>query len=390
MKRKYGILISFILFMVMLGMSDSLRGIFLPIFQSNFGLSTTEVSFIITCSYLGNLLFLLGGGYFVDKYKRKYVMMSILGIWTFAGLLFILTNNYYALLMGMFLSMGASTLFSTTINVLTPIVFISTPGLMINVLGFTQGVGTSASQNFIGKYAKDISAWKAVNVGLVVLGIIGVLIIAFLKLPENEPMEEKQKLSYKEIIQNPAFIFFVMILGLYFIAEHGIMNWLITYSVDYLQFSMEEASKYLSIFFMGITIGRLIISPLVDKMGVYKSVTVFSSIGCVLYVIGICLGKQAILLLSISGIFFAILYPTLILMIRNFYPSHMIATATGTIISVATLFDIGFNMIFGVVIDAVGFGKSIFILPLSMIGFCVTYFIFKVKMGEKDNLGERI
>lgn len=56
------------------------------------------------------------------------------------------TKSYTLLLCGMIFSMGASTLLSTSVNIITPILFMS-PGLMMNLFNFTQGVGISGGQN---------------------------------------------------------------------------------------------------------------------------------------------------------------------------------------------------------------------------------------------------
>jgi MFS family permease len=77
-------------------------------------------------------------------------------------------------------------------------------------------------------------------------------------------------------------------------------------------------------------------------------------LGTLSYIAGILSGKQGIILLSLSGLGISILYPTLVLMIRLFYEEDRIATATGAVISLATLFDIAFNMAFGKLVDSYG------------------------------------
>ena len=48
--------------MLGLGSNDSLRGIFAPVFQDRYALSDSQLSLIVTISYVGNLLFLSLGG----------------------------------------------------------------------------------------------------------------------------------------------------------------------------------------------------------------------------------------------------------------------------------------------------------------------------------------
>jgi fucose permease len=276
--------------------------------------------------------------------------------------------------------MGASTLLSTTINITAPLLFVNSPGLIINVLGFTQGIGTSASQNLIGKAAGKFTTWQLVNTGLLAVGLLAFVMLTLIKLPDQQEKANEKirgKVAYKEIFSNPAFIHLILIFGFYFIAEHGILNWLVSYASKELGYSMSSSSMYLSIFFVGITAGRLLLSPLVDRLGVFKSISIFGGVATVLYTAGALMGKNYLMLLSLSGICFSIIYPTLVLMIRKFYSADRIASATGTIISIATLFDIGFNMLFGVLTDYIGFKISFLILPVSMVVFYGCYWRFK-------------
>ncbi|MFR1784826.1 MAG: hypothetical protein ACLSWY_01810 [Ruthenibacterium lactatiformans] len=57
---------------------------------------------------------------------------------------FAFTDNYYLLLAGMFCAMGASTLLNTTLNLVTPLLFASSPAFCESSV-FTQGIGTSGS-----------------------------------------------------------------------------------------------------------------------------------------------------------------------------------------------------------------------------------------------------
>jgi fucose permease len=380
MKSKNATFINLIIMMVLLGISDSLRGVFIPVFQDTFRLDSKEASLIVTASYIGNLIFLFYGGYFVDRVRRKSAMMGILGLWMVALVIFITTDQYYYLLIGMFICMGASTLLSTTINITAPLLFVNSPGLIINVLGFTQGIGTSASQNLIGKAAGKFTTWQLVNTGLLAVGLLAFVMLTLIKLPDQQEKANEKirgKVAYKEIFSNPAFIHLILIFGFYFIAEHGILNWLVSYASKELGYSMSSSSMYLSIFFVGITAGRLLLSPLVDRLGVFKSISIFGGVATVLYTAGALMGKNYLMLLSLSGICFSIIYPTLVLMIRKFYSADRIASATGTIISIATLFDIGFNMLFGVLTDYIGFKISFLILPVSMVVFYGCYWRFK-------------
>lgn len=376
MKKKTIVFLCFMVVMIVLGASDSLRGIFALMFQEHFKLSNFQVSLIITVSYIGNLIFLFFGGAFIDRSSKKRAFITVLCIWLCGALLFVLTDHYIVLLVGMFLCMGASTLLNTTINILVPTIFLASPGFIVNVLFFVQGIGTSTSQNAIGHMTMNFTSWKIVNIILILMAVLGLLLISRAEITEVK-QQGNNKVSYGSIMKTPAFLLLVLIFGFYFIAEHGTLNWFILYGTKELGLNMEHASLYLSLFFGGITLGRFLFAPMVQTLGIGRSIGVFGSIGTILYIIGVLLGNQALALLSVSGLCISIVYPTLVLLIRNYYDMDRISTATGAIISCATIFDIGFNMVFGKLVDYVGLKISFLILPVSMAIFCTLYLIFQ-------------
>lgn len=124
MKRtKWIAFLCFAFLMAGLGANDALRGIFAPVFQNRYDLSGSQLSLIVTISYVGNLLFLSIGGKLLDLFPRKNVAMAVTAVWAGAVLINLVTDSYMWILVSMFLALGASTLLNTTVNILTPAVF---------------------------------------------------------------------------------------------------------------------------------------------------------------------------------------------------------------------------------------------------------------------------
>ena len=169
---------------------------------------------------------------------------------------------------------------------------------------------------------------------------------------------------------------YVLVFGFYFIAEHGVMNWMVAYGVDGLGLPQASAAKYLSVFFGGMMIGRLCLSPLVDKLGALKSLAAFGGVSCVLYLIGSLGGAVTMPIWAISGLSFSILYPTLVMSIRLYFPAQQVSGAAGTILSIASLADILFNVGFGKLVDMTGYAVSIRVLPLSALAFFIVFMLF--------------
>lgn len=366
---------AFVVLMVGLGSNDSLRGIFSTIFQEHFSLTMTQLGLIVTASYIGNLVFLLVGGNLSTRFSKKRVLQVLILIWMAALALFAFTSNYTVLLIGMALALGSSTLLNTTMNLITPLLFATAPGFFVNFLFFTQEIGTSGSQYILGSHADGFAFWQHTNLVLLILGAVAFVLLLFCNVPEEAaaPADAPaQKGGYDWRIIVP----YVLVFGFYFIAEHGVMNWMVAYGVDGLGLPQGSAAKYLSVFFGGMMIGRLCLSPLVDKLGALKSLAAFGGVSCVLYLIGSLGGAVTMPVWAISGLSFSILYPTLVMSIRLYFPAQQVSGAAGTILSIASLADILFNVGFGKLVDMAGYAVSIRVLPLSVLAFFIVFMLF--------------
>lgn len=388
--RKNAILayLGFLVLMIALGASDAMRGVFAPIFGEHFSLSNAQLSMVITVSYIGNLVFLLFGGRLADREKRKPAFLMAALLWLLAIVSYLFTDNYYLLLAGMFFSMGASTLTSTLINVMTSYIFVSAPAAIVSTLFFIQGLGTTGSQKLAGKFATGFGSWKIANAILLGIGIVGILLLLFVRFPDRValPEEKEKKFGFLHVVKNRAFPLFVLAFGFYFIAEHSIMNWFVTFGTQALGLSMDRSSTYLALFFGGIMVGRLIFAPLVQKLGIKRSVLLFGAAATVLYAAGGLLGGKGLFLLVGSGLFFSILYPTMVMMIQNYYPVNGVTTSTGMIISVATLFDIGWNAIYGILMDKMGAGNAFLLLPAAMVLFYgMSVLLLRIPQNKEGN-----
>lgn len=352
--------------MIVLGVSDALRGVFLPVLREHFAMSQTQGAWLIMLSYISNLLFLAIGGTVIDRLGRRQFFGAVILIWMTALLLYALTDSVLTLFCGMLLSLGASTMLSTTVNLTTPLLFLS-PAMMVNLFNFGQGIGISAAQNLGGRFSYRFSAWQRANLLLLCAGVILLVLLLPQRMPQKQaPTENKPPL--KAIFRAPAAKYLLLMIGFYAVAEHGLQNWLVTYGSESLGFTREQSAKFLSYFFLGITAGRLVFAPLVQKIGMRKSLTVFISTGAALYIAGMLLRGNGIALICLSGLAFSVIWPTMILMIGTFYPEAQRGAATSWISGLANLFDIAFNAGFGPLTALLGLKTAILVLPVCMLG----------------------
>lgn len=384
------VLLVFMLIMVALGISDSNRGVFSSIFERELRLTKPQLSLIVTVSYVGNLLFMLFGGKIADRMDRKKACMGILGLWTAAQILFAGTDNYLWLLVGMFVSMGASTLMNTMINILSPFFFGAMAGLYVNVLFFVQGIGTSGNQKITGTLADSYAQYRLLCLGMAVVGVVSLLILSRTRFektgdgaksgeaaPAQSPASETEgKPGARRTAAVSGMVLAMgLVFGFYFVAEHGIMNWWSMYCSQGLGLDNGMASTSVSLFFGTMTAGRLLMAPVVQKLGSRRSILILGGAGTLLYLAGVLLVAKGVLLLGISGIFLSIVYPTMVLLLQELFPKERITAMTGMVISIGTLFDIAFNAMFGSLVTSAGFGVCRLIFPVAIAVFYGLFFM---------------
>lgn len=369
--------------MLLLGASDALRGVFLPVLRETFALSQTTGSMLIMLSYVGNLLFLVIGGAVIGRMKRRHFFALMTVFWLSAVAAYAFTQNAFVIYCGILFSMGASTMLSTTVNLTTPLLF-ATPALMVNVLNFSVGLGMSASQNIGGRFAEHFSAWQIANRIILLCGGVMLALLCFLHIPEPEVQTSAPQHPIRTVFSHPAAKYLLLCVGCYCIAEHGLQNWLVTYGSEHLGFSRAESARFLSYFFIGITVGRLIFAPLVQRLGIMRSLLMFVTAAGALYITGILLGRGGIVPLCVSGFAISVLWPTTVLLIGSYYAPESRGAAVSWISGLANLFDIAFNACFGSLVQHLGFGRSILILPAAMLGCCISLYLLKLRCKQPD------
>ena len=383
MKNK-GLYIVSALLMIILGISDALRGIFTPLFTSVFGFSMSQVGFIVSASYLGNLICLLFGGMILDRIGRKRAMALFIIALALSELLLLLGQNYALLLIGFFLALGISTLLNTTINLISDS-FSATKSLMLlNALFFLQGIGTSGSQLILSAYSSSVSVWNGILVAMAVLLVP--LAIAVMKMKNEKGGNEKEKDGVKEQgVQKTEFGMIALIaltLGLYLIAEHGITNYIIMYGTEFVGVTAAAAGFALSLYSAGIMIGRLVLGTVVDKIGAEKML--FCSLVIATIAAVITFSTAILPLLLIVGLAISLVYPTTVSLVRKHAPATLGARATTIAVSAASILDVIFNAVFGKAIDSFGYGSSMPALSIAL-ALSAVLMIFIIPRGKKQH-----
>lgn len=351
------------LLMVILGLSDALRGIFTPLFTDVFGFSMAQVGIIVSASYLGNLVCLLFGGVILDKIGRKKAMAFFVLALAISELVLLGGRVYFLLVLGFFLTLGISTLLNTTMNLLSDS-FSATKSLMLlNALFFLQGIGTSGSQFILSRFSSSVMVWNGVLIAMAVLLIPLCIAITRINTEGKAEVKKSEEASSENNVKKLQLFPIAMItisLGFYLIAEHGLTNYLIKYGTDYLKLTAAAAGLGLSLYSAGIMVGRLVLGQFVDRIGAKRMMLILLvaafAVTAVVFTTGI------LQILFLTGLSVSLVYPTTVAMVRKYAPASLGARATTVAVSAASILDVIFNAVFGKAIDTFGYGSSMPVL----------------------------
>jgi len=365
-KGKNGAIILLLLLMYLIvAMGDNFKGIFVPTFKQEFGVSNTSVGYVLTAALFAYALFQYIGGMLIEKYGyKKIIAVGFIG--GIASLLILINcKNFIMLIIGMFLLNVGMAMFNIGVNTLGPVLTVGSTVVLMNMINFTYGAGNTAIQKISGVLLAHNVPWR--NFYSVMLAAVCLLFIYLLiiRIP-YVPNAEKGMWSKKDLFKNPMLYFYIAIAGFYLLAEYGIGNWFANYMSEAFQMDANSRSFYVAMFFGSQSVGRLVGGFIVDRVGKYKSMILYGGTATVMMFFGVCLGRQGLLLFSLSGFACSIIYPTAIASIRKVF-GEATSYATGFISMWATFIAMTGSMAIGMLNDQIGTRFSFFVVAAALL-----------------------
>lgn len=390
--NKLGVVIIFTL-MFLSPFIENTRGIFIPIFKEDFSVSNTMISSMITIVSLAGMSVTLLGGAVIERIGQKKtiiigIICLILGI-----LIQSQAVSFPVFFIGFIPIIAGINIYGVAANTVVPILFAGTSTLAMNLLHFMYGAGSTVSQNSIGLLLERNISWRTMYLFIALFYFIVLIGIRFAKIPD-EPQVKREK-GQSSILKNPLLYVFGLAMGFYAFAEQGMSLWLTNYLKEGFGFRESVGARYLGIFFFVFALGRLVGGFIVQRTGVLRTVMASQIVSLILMGFGFIMGVDYVIIISISGLFFAIVFPSLMSLVSVVFKERP-GFATGFIMTMVALVLNLMNLLMGIMTDMVGPKISIYLLPVSMVismGF-VAYIrksagkdIEKVKLKHDGRVG---
>jgi fucose permease len=190
------------------------------------------------------------------------------------------------------------------------------PGRYLNLLATFHGTGSFLVPLYVAWLIHWKLSWQSIFLFTAILAVGLAVIFAW---PSNSdphrsrksPMQAKPRL--RQILAfgfQPPMGYYYLLISTYVAVELGVAAWLMEYLQQVRGQSVNQSSFYLSAFFVMIMLGRLMGSVVVEKIGYHRVVTIALIGGASCLLLGMLLPDSMLILFSMSGGFFSIVFPT--------------------------------------------------------------------------------
>lgn len=264
-------------------------------------------------------------GRMVDYFGHK-ITLIFAGICMLIGVIgYAASSVFFSLLLSVFfIGMGLGTLELSGSNIIT-VFFPEKKGRYLNILTAIAGIGSIVSPIIVNALFVKGFSWRMVYYsGLAVLLPVTVYFILIKSPLINEGEQSGGMLQKKHTIRStvPLFRhdFLSMYLAnfLYMAAEMGIATWLAEFYTKAGAGGARDSTRYLSLFYIGMTLGRMIGSIFVDRMG-HRNSILFGTAGALACILTGIFGPTSFRgFAAVSGAFCSIIFPTATAVISGF------------------------------------------------------------------------
>lgn len=375
---------------ISLGLPDSLLGSAWPVMHNEIGVPVSYAGIISMTITAGTILSSL----FSDKLLHKFGagLVTAVSVTTTAICLFgfsISTEFWMLILWAIPFGLGAGGVDA----ILNNYVALNFKAQHMSWLHCMWGVGASISPYIMSFALVNLENWSG---GYLIVSIIQIALslVIFISVPiwkkgskENDidKQEKTKALSFKEIFTIkgalPCFLMFFCYCAL----EVSASLWASTYLVEKWSFAPEVAAGYASMFYIGVTFGRLVNGFLAMRLG-DKTLIRIGSLGIAIGIVLLFIPYNFIFALIgfiIIGLGCSPIYPCIIHMTPNVFGADKSQAMIGVQIAFAYIGILAMPPLFGVIAEKI----SISLLPVYLFIFLLLIFIMHelVLIKTKNN-----
>ncbi len=358
------------------GFSDNLKGGTLPVLLDELNFSYAYGGTMLLSSYLGFLIATLIAGPLADIAGKK-IVISLACISLLIGMFgYSIVSTFGGIIGAMFimgLGLGALEIGA---NLIIVDIHREDKGRYLNLLAFFHGIGAMIAPLFVGQMLVVGFSWRRIYQFGSILALFVLIYFLVIKYPRTLN-SEKKKLDFRKLGETAfsgKMILFYVGISAYVAAEIGIGAWLVEFLQSVKAQYLTQSTFYLALFFGSITAGRFIGSFLVAKIGYLES-TLYAGLAAMIFVsVGIFSSPAMALFIPLSGLFFAIIFPTLTAVVSDSHQENE-GTILGVLFTFAGVGGMLGPWLIGLLSDWVGMQLGFGITIVFLLGMNISFWV---------------
>lgn len=323
---------------IILGMTISVKGATVSEMMFFFKASESYIGSMLMAVTLGGMVASIIGGYLCDYLNAKYILLFGMAISFLSFAFFGQSKNALLgiILMG-FMGIGAGFIqvsTSTLVIRLNP----QKSVVSLNLCQFFYGIGAVFGPliaSFISYRKMD---WKYNYIVVAIMAFCCMLIIIRTRFASMTSSDlNSEKMNFREILsfKNDKTIYLLAVIGMiYMTLELGVSEWSSEYFMRYNNFTASSAQLLLSIFWGGLTLGRLVCTVITKFVKPEILIIILSTGAAPAMVFAYFINSYVVVAVAVFfiGLFFSGIFPTIIFLGGTHYSKHT-GTVTGLISS---------------------------------------------------------
>jgi fucose permease len=297
----------------LLGLIDNLKGPTLTPLLKDMQFSDAQGGSIMLWAYIGFLSASLLVGVLSDMVGNRAVVLATAAFLLIGVLGYSIARQFFSLALFMTLlgvGLGCTDMAG---NLIIIAYYPQNKGRYLNFMAFFHGLSSTISPYYAGLLLAAGISWRQVY--QYPLAAVALLLVMglFTRFPQPQA-QNKSGMEFRSIgriLMQPGIGWYFAVMILYVAAEIGIAAWLVTYLQRIHNLGVSEGSIFLSLYFAGLMIGRLLGSLFVERIGYLRSILIMSACATLCIAAGLFGPGNAYWMLPLTGLFFSVIFPTL-------------------------------------------------------------------------------
>jgi MFS transporter, FHS family, glucose/mannose:H+ symporter len=339
----------------LLGLIDNLKGATLPPLLTELNFSDAQGGTVLLFAYLGFLTAALLVGVLSDLAGNRAVVLAS-GVCLLVGVIGYSTASQLGWLAA---SMAAIGLGLGGVDVAGYLIVVSyysqNKGRYLNLIAFFHGLSSTVAPYYAGLLLVAGISWRQVY--QYPLLAVGLLLALGLVVPFPKPqVEQKSGIDFRalrKIIFQPGMGWLFALMILYVSSEIGVASWIVAYTQRIHGLGIAESAAFLSLYFAGLMVGRLLGTFFVERVGYLRSILIMALFATASLGLGLFGPGKMYWLLPLTGLFFSIIFPTLTAAVADRVTGNM-GTVMGLLFAFCGVGGALGPWLIGVISDAAG------------------------------------